>query len=332
MFSSPYAMNNPYAPDPINSAQNRFPDVAPPPPINTQLGGWQGGAGGMQQQQFMPQQFQSPPPQQYQSAPQQYQSPPMMQQQQQQPAYGMGYNPTGMQSPVGYGASPTGFQPQSGFGQQLSAAMSGSSYNYLAGQPQQQQQQISPAQQQLQSPGYVAQFDPYASLGALDPGPSQQQQYQQQQTQNATGLVTTGASSTSPKGEPHPRAFIRAHRDAIARWDGGTWLQLFGTFDALQDAWRARKRDVDGTLAQIQAQAHAQGWMYAQQAQPEIARLQGVARDAESQADGIAAGLFQIKEAFAGYRQSGDQASKLRVREAANAALNSLPDWPPLTY
>ena len=48
--------------------------------------------------------------------------------------------------------------------------------------------------------------------------------------------------------------------------------------------------------------------------------------------DGIAAGLFQIKEAFAGYRQSMDQASKLRVREAANAALNSLPDWPPLTY
>ncbi|KAL1708186.1 hypothetical protein EV121DRAFT_197649 [Schizophyllum commune] len=329
MFSGSYMMNNPYAPDPINSAQNRYPDVSSPPPINTQYGGW-GAPGGMQpQQQFQPQQFQSPPPQQFQSPP------PMMQQQ--QPSYGMGYNPTGMQSPVGYGQSPTGFQPQSGFGQQLSAAMSGSSYNYLAGQPQQQQQQqISPAQQQLQSPGYVAQFDPYASLGALDPGPSQQQQqqqqYQQQQTQNATGLVTTGASSTSPKGEPHPRSFIRANRDAIARWDGGTWLQLFSTFDALQDAWRARKRDIDGTLAQIAQQTQVQGYYYAQQAQPEIARLQGLARDSESQADGIAAGLFQIKEAFAGYRQSMDQASKLRVREAANAALNSLPDWPPLTY
>ncbi|TRM64223.1 hypothetical protein BD626DRAFT_455398 [Schizophyllum amplum] len=320
MYSNSYTMNNPYVADP----QTRFPDISSPPPINTQATSWGAPAGFPQQQQ----------PQQ------QYQNPSMMmqpQQQQQQP-YGGGYNPTGMQSPVGFQSptyqSPTGFQPQSGFGQQLNAAMSGSSYGYLTGQQQpQQQQQAGPAQQQLQSPGYVAQFDPYASLGTFESGMSQQQQQQQQQqTQSTTGLVTTGASSTSAKGEPHPRTFIRAHRDAIARWDGATWIQLFATFDALQDAWRGRKREIDGTLAQIGQQTQVQGWYYAQQTQPEVARLQGLAREAESHADGIAAGLFQIKEAFQGYRQSGDQSSKSLVRQAANAALNSLPDWPPLTY
>lgn len=39
-----------------------------------------------------------------------------------------------------------------------------------------------------------------------------------------------------------------------------------------------------------------------------------------------------MQEVFQGYRQSGDQASKRRVREATNAALQSLPDWPPQTY
>jgi hypothetical protein len=36
-----------------------------------------------------------------------------------------------------------------------------------------------------------------------------------------------------------------------------------------------------------------------------------------------------MQEVFQGYRQSGDLASKRRVREASNAALQSLPDWPP---
>ena len=40
-----------------------------------------------------------------------------------------------------------------------------------------------------------------------------------------------------------------------------------------------------------------------------------------------------MQEVFAGYRQSSDVASKRRVREAINAALTSLPDWPqPLMF
>ena len=37
---------------------------------------------------------------------------------------------------------------------------------------------------------------------------------------------------------------------------------------------------------------------------------------------------FQMQEVFHGYRQSGDAASKARVREATNTALKSLPGWP----
>lgn len=44
--------------------------------------------------------------------------------------------------------------------------------------------------------------------------------------------------------------------------------------------------------------------------------------------DTIAASVFQMQEVFQGYRQSGDLASKRRVREATNAALQSLPGWP----
>lgn len=39
-----------------------------------------------------------------------------------------------------------------------------------------------------------------------------------------------------------------------------------------------------------------------------------------------------MQEVFSGYRQSGDVASKRRVRESINAALTSLPDWPPQSF
>ena len=49
--------------------------------------------------------------------------------------------------------------------------------------------------------------------------------------------------------------------------------------------------------------------------------------------DTVAASSFQMQEAFSGYRQSNDVASKRRVREAINAALTSLPEWPqPLPF
>jgi hypothetical protein len=48
--------------------------------------------------------------------------------------------------------------------------------------------------------------------------------------------------------------------------------------------------------------------------------------------DSIAASAFQVLEVQNSYRQSGDVASRRRVRESLNASLNSLPDWPPLQW
>jgi hypothetical protein len=44
--------------------------------------------------------------------------------------------------------------------------------------------------------------------------------------------------------------------------------------------------------------------------------------------DSVAASHFQMQEVFHGYRQSGDAASKARVREATNASMKGLPGWP----
>jgi len=44
--------------------------------------------------------------------------------------------------------------------------------------------------------------------------------------------------------------------------------------------------------------------------------------------DTITACTFQLQEVFNGYRQSSDPGSKRRVREACNAAIAGLPDWP----
>ena len=44
--------------------------------------------------------------------------------------------------------------------------------------------------------------------------------------------------------------------------------------------------------------------------------------------DTVVASTFQLHEVFNSYRQSGDQASKRRVRESCNAAVKGLPDWP----
>lgn len=43
----------------------------------------------------------------------------------------------------------------------------------------------------------------------------------------------------------------------------------------------------------------------------------------------VAASYYQLKEVLDGYRQSTDVASRRRVKEAMNAALRSLPEYPP---
>jgi len=79
---------------------------------------------------------------------------------------------------------------------------------------------------------------------------------------------------------------------------------------------------------QTQMQYGMYGGYAVTQIQQEVSRLQGLQKEAESNFDSVAASTFQMQEVFGGYRQSGDAASKRRVREATNASLQGLPGWP----
>jgi len=81
-------------------------------------------------------------------------------------------------------------------------------------------------------------------------------------------------------------------------------------------------------MNQLQMQMQYGGAYYPTQIQQEQAKFQVLLKEARSNFDSVAASSFQIREVQEGYRQSGDQASKRRVREASNAAVTGLPDWP----
>jgi hypothetical protein len=268
-------------------------------------------------------------------------------QQQQQMGLMSGYLSSPTQSyPSQTGSS--GFQPSSSFGQQLAAHVNGNSYGYLQGQQQQPQSPsnaYNPAQQQLQNnPGYIAQFDPYSSIGqgwdasstnAGGGGPGMAQSLSTGSTTSSSNFSSSGSSTpgggasygVSATGDPHPRDFIRTHKAEIEAWDGYAWKQLLNTFEALSRAWEARKGELAKRVGELSAQM-AYGGYYMAQMQQEGARLQGLQKEAESNFDSVAASTFQMREVFSGYRQSGDLASKRRVREATNAALQGLPGWP----
>jgi len=198
------------------------------------------------------------------------------------------------------------FQPSSGFGQQLVAQVNATGYGQVPGQVQpqspgypaqyqnsyqtgytgqQQQPQLQyntgyPAQQQqyntgLQSsyggqqqmqpqpPAYqdVAQFDPYSPIA---------QGWGENQNQSQPS-----SSSNSSNGHLHPREYIRTHKAELEVWDQYAWKQVLNAFDALKDAWAVRKKDVEGRIVQVQRD-------YGYTGQQEVARLQGVLKEAES--------------------------------------------------
>lgn len=226
------------------------------------------------------------------------------------------------------------FQPSSFFGQQLASGQLSSSYGYLQGQNT-SPQTYNPVQQQLQSPGYIPQFDPYASIGQGWDDSFQSQQSNQQAVSGATSATSAAptTSTTSYNGHVHPREYLRTHKQEVESWDSYAWKQLLNCFDALKDAWGARKKELEGQVAQLQMQfQYGGGGYYGPQIQQEGARLQGLMKEAESHSDSVAASSFQMHEVFSSYRQSGDLASKRRVRESSNAALQALPDWPPQQY
>jgi len=316
-YGSPEITNNPFINDPSNP-QTRFPDISASSPPIGQFTQWlqpgmnDNSTGYQAQQQGM------------------YQQPSYQQQQPQHFNSGYSQQSGGYLSP-GVPPQQTGmpFQPTSSFGQQLAANLSGSSYGYLQGQPQGQSQSgYNPAQQQLQNnPGYIAQFDPYSMIGqGWDGQPPSQVQNQSQNPQSPVGGSYT---ATSPSGSLHPREYIRTHKAEIEAWDIYAWKQLLGAFDTLKDSWEARTKELGGKINQLQTQLqYGGGGYYPGQIQQEGSRLQGLLKDAQLNFDSVAASSLQMHEVFQGYRQSGDLASKRRVREASNAALQSLPDWP----
>lgn len=201
-------------------------------------------------------------------------------QQPQPPPYSASYNPQiGPMNPlqaINPQQTSQPFQPTSSFGQQLAGQVSGSSYGYLHGQSTgMPQTAYNPAQQQLQNnPGYIAQFDPYSSISQ---GWDGQTQNQNQPVQSPTQSTFSTSTSTSSSGNQHPREYIRTHKAEIESWDGYAWKQLLNGFDALKDAWGARKKELEEKIGQLQLQLqYGGGGYYAGQIQQEGSRLQGV--------------------------------------------------------
>ncbi|KAA1467482.1 hypothetical protein DENSPDRAFT_832545 [Dentipellis sp. KUC8613] len=352
--------NNPFL-DRTTSVTSRFPNIGPnqaPSPTNPQYASWlqtqsgtpgsgygtansgfvasnqTGYPGGFQQQAQMPQGYTNPSSQ-----------------------WGVSAQQTGYAQP----SSPTGFQPTSSFGQQITAQQTG--YPSYQQQQQQQQQQYTGypqqgyggygyAQQQQQQPqpyggnSSLAQFDPYSQLGNPT---SPSTQFPGSPTSAGAGAGAAPAPSSAGGFRPdHPRTFIHSHKSELESWDAVTWKQALNAFDALKDAWELRKREVEARIRVMGGTVGAAGgffggqtqnayggygygqqqYGYQQQQAQEMERLNGLYKEAESNVDSVAASYFQMNEVFTGYRHSGDVASKRRVRESCNAALNNLPDWP----
>ena len=281
--ASPPLTNNPFLAQTDQSVTSRFPDISSPNHNpGSPFASWPSGSsitGGI-----FPQQQQSSP---YPQSPVQY-------------PYGSqpGYSPGYFSPPTQTFPSPPPQNYDNPFGQQQQFAsaspyVSGSSYAYLSGAQQQPNPTYNPVQQQLQSnQRYLAQFDPYGPIGqGWEGGASSNNNILSSITPSvSTGSTLSTASSTSssfsgssfgvgPKGDSHPRDYIRTHKSQIEAWDSSAWKQFLNSFEALKLAWEERKAEfvmrAKGVLAQGQS-GMAYGGYIAQQIQQEATRLQQV--------------------------------------------------------
>ncbi|KAL4074906.1 hypothetical protein V8B97DRAFT_1868082 [Scleroderma yunnanense] len=303
--------NNPFLSDPSNP-YTRFPDISAVSSPQSSLSQFHPGygTGYGDQAQYQAQQFQYQQQlQQQQQYLGQYHAPPQVQNQNQFTSTSTSYAPQYpsfsqssqlMSQPTGFG-----FQPTSAFGQQMQQ------YGLQSAYPSGQQYSNQGYHPQQSSPGYLAEFDPYSQRSA-SPGYSQPQ-------------GTTASSGT--RAQQHPRDFLRSHKAELERWDSYSWKQLINACDSLRDAWTARKQHAELILQQYGGNG-APGLFGYGYTDPLIEGWRQAMREAESNADIVVASTFQLQEVFTNYRQSGDPSSKRRVREASNAAITGLPDWP----
>ncbi|KAF8526319.1 hypothetical protein BU17DRAFT_62300 [Hysterangium stoloniferum] len=224
------------------------------------------------------------------------------------------------QSPGGYnqGGGYAGhvFAPQpSGLGSQPY----GGPFPYGAQQPQLQvqtqytgypqfQPSHMPLQQQYQQPNPISEFDPYSGLPASPNGLS---------TPTLVSQPTGQPQRLGPSGQQHPRAFIRSHKVQLDTWNSFSWKQALGTFEELKSAWETRRGDL---------QKHLYSGQYLTAV--DIANIKAMIKQSESNIDAVAASFLQMQEVSESYKHSVDAAGKQRVREALNAGLRDLPDWP----
>jgi hypothetical protein len=283
--------NNPFIAN-YSHPSNRYPDISSPP-TQTQSATWTPDPTLLTgtQQPYQPDIYQQYPQVQQPQIPSGYtqqqqqpqlQQPQLQQQQQNYPPY-----------PQSQSQPPTSFQPSSAFGQNLQPSISGSSYGYLQGQqqPPPQQNAYNPAQQQLQNnPNYIAQFDPYGPISqgwaaAADTTTPQSQSL----TPSASTTNNIGSSfgygnsnqnqinpGPSPSGNPHPREYIRSHKQEIEAWDSYTWKQLLNSCEALKKAWETKRSELKEKVGGLQAQLRYAGYYDRAQIQQEGGRIQAV--------------------------------------------------------
>ncbi|KAK4056943.1 hypothetical protein OIO90_001843 [Microbotryomycetes sp. JL221] len=196
----------------------------------------------------------------------------------------------------------TGFQPQSSFGQQLQHQQS---------QYGQQQQQYGGAGQGAspQVSFSVNDLDPYSGLSQIGTNNTNMgsQTGQQQQRQAAQTLLHVQQTQS------HPRQYVHDNKHLLMTWDDYAWKQLLSRVDSLREGWEQRKSSISS--------------LGNQGADP--TSIDQLRKDADNYIDSCHAAKMQLAEVKEGWRHSTDAASKARVREALNAGLASLPEYPP---
>ena len=270
-YNSPPAefSNNPFLEHSSNPL-TRYPDVDGfTSPTNSQFTSWIGQPNGVPQQQGYNTYSPQPTQQQYTAS--------------------WGGSPTYQTQGLGYpNTQQTGsgirFQPSSSFGQQLSSAVdSGGFIHGGVGYQQQPQQQYTPGygspngyhtsggmpgqiqipptpyqQTGVTGPGYLSEFDPYASIGQGTwdgQKQSQQQTYGQQQPQQQSyghqggGPTSGGALNSQP--DSHPREVIRKFKVELEVWDTYSWKQLMNSLESLKKAWEKRMHELDAGMKQL---------------------------------------------------------------------------------
>ena len=284
-YNSPPAelSNNPFLEHSSNPL-TRYPDISSPTsPANSGFTSWIGQPNGAPQQQGYNTYGPQPTQQQYTA--------------------GWGGSPTYQTQGSGYVSPPQQmgggmrFQPSSSFGQQLSSAMDTGGFIQGGGigyqQQQQPQQQFTPGygtpngynatggmpgqiqipptpyqQTGVTGPGYLSEFDPYATIGQASwDGQQQQQPPQQSYGNNSRGLNNGGALNAQP--DLHPREFIRKYKTELEAWDTYSWRQLMNSLESLKKAWEKRMHELDARAKQV-----SPNWSAA--AQHELAQYKNV--------------------------------------------------------